>query len=158
MKTMRRVAILALVALLVVPAFAGAGKHEKCSHSTQDCLDKMVAHFDEKGWVGIEMDHNESGALVLKRVVAGSPAERAGMKAGDVLVAWNGLEFNETNEKEIWKGHQAKKPGDSVTYRVSRAGGQLDLQVELGKAPAEIIAQWVGRHMLDHASTQLASK
>jgi C-terminal processing protease CtpA/Prc len=159
MKMMRTAAILGLALLLVGPvALAGEGKHKKCDHGTQDCLDKMVTHLQESAWVGIEMDHSEDGQLVLKRVVEGSPAERAGLKAGDVLLAWNGIEFNEANEKEIWKGHRAKKPGDLVTYRVSRAGGELDLDVELAKAPAEVIAQWVGQHMMAHASTQVATK
>ena len=123
MKTTRTLLILLAASLLVGPVFAGEGHHEKCTYSTQDCLDGMVAKLKERAWVGIEMEKGDDGSLVLTKVVAESPAQRAGMKSGDVLLAWNGLEFNEANEKEIWKGHQSRKPGESVTYRVRRAGG-----------------------------------
>ena len=83
---------LVLLMVLTLPAFAG-GKGP-CTMSTQDCLDKMSAKLKNRGWVGIEMDKTDHGdALVITRVVPGSPAEAAGLQADDVLLAVNGAKF-----------------------------------------------------------------
>jgi len=72
------------------------------------------------------------GTLVV-RVVRGSPADRAGLKPGDVLLAIN----DETLDAEhpflnVLLHHQ---PGETVTLRVNRYGQDLTLQATLGESP-----------------------
>ena len=52
---MKRTILTVAFALLIaaVPAVAG---EEKCTAETQDCLDKMVQRFQNRGWVGIELE------------------------------------------------------------------------------------------------------
>jgi len=71
------------------------------------------------------------GTLVV-RVVAGSPADRAGLKPGDVLLAIN----DETLDSEhpflnVLLHHQ---PGETVTLHVNRYGQTLTLQATLGES------------------------
>ena len=94
--------------------------------------------------------------MTITRVEPGSPAEAAGLKEGDVLTALNGIRFSEEN-KEAMKGAQAKMTvGATVTYTVDRAGRNMDLDVTLGSIPDTVMAKWIGRHMLDHASLTVA--
>jgi len=150
--------MLAVVMIMVMSMPAMAGEGGKCSASTQDCLNHMAKNLANRGWVGIEMD-DEGGVdkMVVTRVVEDSPAERAGFKKGDVMVAVNGVAFAEDNEKKLKDVRYSMKPGADFTYTVARHGKKMDLNVELGSIPENVRAEWIGNHMMDHAEMQLAS-
>jgi len=78
--------ILVIAVIAVLPAFAG-GDHGKCKYSTQDCLDHMAIKMKSSGWVGVELDTEVAEGYAVTKVFPGSPAEAAGIQAGDVLVA-----------------------------------------------------------------------
>jgi C-terminal processing protease CtpA/Prc len=142
--------------LLTVPVLAGEG-YEKCTAGTQECLDKMTSHMKTKGWVGIEMEQDETtGIPTVTRVVPDSPAEKAGLKAGDRLVAMNGIKMGEEQHSALKAAWETMKPGKKVTYTVARGEYKKDVTVELGVLPEEVLAAWVGRHMLDHAAVDVA--
>ena len=138
---------LALAAALAVPAVAGE-KAKKCDMDAQACLSKMAAVLKDRGWVGIEMDE-ENGRMVVNRVVPGSPAESAGLRKGDALLAFNGTPFGEKSEAAKKAAQKAMVPGATVTYTVLRDGKERPVEVTLGKLPQEVLAQWVGAHMLE---------
>ncbi len=154
----RSIGVLSVVMILVMSVPAMAGDATKCSASTQDCLNHMAKNLNNRGWVGIEMDDKGGvGMMVITKVIDGSPAEKAGFKVGDALVAVNGVEFSEENDKELKDIQYAMSPGADFTYTVSRKGSKVDLDVELGTLPDSVKAQWVGSHMIDHAELQMAS-
>src|SRR5262245_35091322 len=127
----RKMRLLAPVLLVAACTFALAGtssEHYKCTKSTQDCLDSMVSDLRQSGWIGLEIEKaDDSSALVVKRVVPGSPAEAAGFLAGDELVAMNGISYGEENKEALKAARKALAPGKNVTYTVSRAGAQKKL-------------------------------
>ena len=148
--------IVALVLLIGFPLLAGSG--HKCTATTQECLDKMAVKYKSHGWVGIEGDKKENGLFVIKTVVAGSPAEAAGLKAGDVVYAMNGVKFGDDNKDKLKQIKKGLAPGEILTYSVKRNGKSKDIAIKLGKVPDEVLAQWIGEHMLQHAAVKVASK
>ena len=151
--------LLAAVMIMIVAMPAVAGDATKCNASTQDCLNHMTKSLNNRGWVGIEMDDKGGvGLMVITKVIEDSPAEKAGFRVGDALVAVNGVAFSEENEKQLKDMQYSMTPGADFTYTVSRKGSKVDLHVELGKLPDNVKAQWVGHHMMDHAELQMASK
>jgi C-terminal processing protease CtpA/Prc len=146
--------------LVLAPAVMAGHDHYKCTKSTQDCLNEMSASLKTSGWVGIELDKSEDGQMLVKRVVAGSPAEQAGFREGDVLVALQGLKFDDDSNKEALKAaKKAMAPGKQVTYTVQRAGAEKKLTATLAAVPQEVLAQWIGNHMMAHAdNTAVAQK
>ena len=147
---MRTFLLLLLAALLVVPAVpALAGSGEKCKADVQSCLDKH-AQVRERGWVGIMYEMNDKSQMTVKSVTADSPAEKAGLRAGDVIVALNGVKFSneEGMKKETAKG--VWKPGQQVTYTLLRDGAETPVEVTLGTMPEEVFATMVGLHMIEH--------
>lgn len=150
----------ALLMGLALPV--AAGDEEQCTMQTQDCLDKMAAKLKDRGWVGIEMDRDEyGGALMITRVVPGSPAEASGLQVGDTLVAVNGVRFaDNTKDKcvtcEAMEGNW--KPGSKVRYLVGRGDEKVKVELTLARIPTHVMAQWVGQHMLEHASVEVAKK
>jgi serine protease Do len=78
------------------------------------------------------------GALVAS-VTPGSPAERAGVHAGDVVQGFNGKPI--ANSAELPLAIAEVRPGESATLRVWRKGAHRDLSVVVGEAPAPRVAQ-----------------
>ncbi|HET6373127.1 MAG TPA: PDZ domain-containing protein [Candidatus Polarisedimenticolia bacterium] len=157
MRKMRLLAPALLIAACTL-AVAGTNDHYKCTKSTQDCLDSMVSDLRQSGWIGLELDKaDEMSALVVKRVVPGSPAESAGFQVGDELVAMNGIKFGDENKEALKAARKALAPGKNVTYTVSRAGAEKKLTATLTTVPNEVLAQWIGNHMLEHTTTAVAS-
>jgi membrane-associated protease RseP (regulator of RpoE activity) len=79
-----------------------------------------------------------TGALV-REVVADGPAAKAGLKAGDVVIAVNGQPVNDRNDLRARVA--AFKPNDEITLTVVKgtANGptdQHDVKVKLGERPA----------------------
>lgn len=135
---------------------AQAHEHKKCSMTKDDCQ-KMMADAKTRGWLGLELDHNdESGAITITKVVAGSPASKAGFREGDVLLSLNGVTFSEENDAKVMSIRKTQKPGDSVTYNVRRNGSEQNITAQLGTMPAEIYTAWIGEHMKEHTEVAAA--
>lgn len=168
MRKLTGLAVMALALALAVPAFAGdkseksSKGYEKCTEDAQTCLNHMVAKLKTRGWLGIEMDDEKGmSAIKITRVVPGSPAEAAGFKTGDVLVSINGARFAENTEEKCVTCDKTKdnwSPGTKVQYVVSRDGKDVTLNPTLAALPSDVLAQWVGMHMIEHAQTEVAKK
>ncbi len=95
-----------------------------------------------RGWLGVvvqEVDRNLAhtfgmerpvGALVA-RVMAGSPAEHAGLKAGDVILSFDGEELAVSAALPPMVGNA--DPGKVIPLRVQRDGKAVTIKVEIGE-------------------------
>jgi len=93
----------------------------------------VVRAQDEKptGYVGIKVNTQDS-KVTINEVVDKGPAEKAGLKVGDVILKINGMEFsNEVASKFIRNG----KPGDKVTFTIQREGKEQEVKVTLAEPP-----------------------
>ena len=155
MKKGHWILVLVLAVALASPAIAGKG--HKCDASTQDCLNKMAAKMKDKGWVGIEYDKKENSETpVISRVVPDSPAQSAGLRQGDVLLAVNGVKYGDDDKAKWKKVKSAWKPGSTITYTVDRGGKKKEVAVKLGQVPEEVMYAWIGEHMMQHATIEVA--
>ena len=130
---------------------AYAASHKGCTASKEDCL-KHMEEAKNNGWLGIQYDNTEDGTSVVKSVVKGSPAEKAGFQSGDVLYALNGIEMNEDNMATVKSTWKSLKPGSTVNYTVKRAGAKKELTATLGKMPNEVYETMVAEHMKEHVA------
>jgi C-terminal processing protease CtpA/Prc len=150
------IGLCALVLIAAIPAIAGG--HGKCKYNTQECLDKMAAKLKDSGWLGLELDYKkETKTLYVEKVIPGSPAEKAGMKPGDVIHALNGVKHSEKNKamKMEW-GKLA--PGKQATFTIARKGKEKVVQLTPTSMPADVLAKWIGEHMVGHATVEVAAK
>jgi S1-C subfamily serine protease len=74
------------------------------------------------------------GALV-NSVSPGSPAERAGLRHGDVITAFNGTPVADTNS--LRNAVAGTQPGTEASLTVNRAGREEQLRVTLGELNPE---------------------
>jgi S1-C subfamily serine protease len=85
---------------------------------------QVTPQLDEAFELGVD-----SGVLV--REVVGEPAERAGMRAGDVIVRFDGKTI-ETVE-DLFADLRRVEPGEEVEVTIVREGDERELTVELGE-------------------------
>ncbi len=84
------------------------------------------------GSIGAEVAKPSAGnGLAVQRVLAGSPAEKAGVKNGDVVMKLDGKEV--TDLQTFIQEVGAHKPGDMITLTVHRDGKDEDIKVTVGK-------------------------
>jgi S1-C subfamily serine protease len=70
----------------------------------------------------------------LSGVTPGSPGDKAGLRAGDIVV---GMGTHDVADLQgLTDALRAHKPGDTVPLRVIRDGKSLTLEVTLGSRPA----------------------
>jgi serine protease DegQ len=74
----------------------------------------------------------ESG-VVVESVEPGGPADKAGLRPGDVIVAVEGKALE--NPEQLLGAIRARRPGDSLPLRVLRGGQERDVTVTLGEQP-----------------------
>jgi len=146
-----------LVALaLAAPVMAG---DYECTASTQDCLNAMVQKFENKGWLGVELDMNDANQLVVTKVVEESPAQTAGLAKGDVLFAVNGVAYGEDNMEAVKTEWSKAQPGVEFSFTILKAGeDKTEIVVVLADMPDDVIYAYIGHHMVDHASAEQAEE
>jgi serine protease Do len=74
------------------------------------------------------------GALI-SQVEPDSPAAKAGIRTGDVILSWNGKAIDAANSLPL--AVAATKPGDKATVEVWRDGKRESLGVTVGEMPAD---------------------
>lgn len=153
----RMTSLLALAVLLTaglaVTFTATAGEGHKCTGSAQDCLNGRAAKLAQHGWLGLETAKNDWGGYTVEAVTPESPAADAGFRPGDVLVALNGVALEEKNHEALKQAKSQLGVGKQVRYTVKRDGQKRELTATLAPVPREVLAQWVGEHMLEHHVT-----
>src|SRR5579885_2802184 len=99
-----------------------------------------------RGWIGVQIQpvtseiadslglKNARGALVAEPQ-PGSPAQKAGIKAGDVIVSVNGETV--TDARNLARRISAMAPGTSVKLGIIRSGREDTLTLTLGELPKE---------------------
>jgi putative serine protease PepD len=84
-------------------------------------------------YVGVLIQSVPGGAKVTK-IVAGSPAAKAGLKVGDVITAFDGKPV--TSADDLTSAVTAATPGEKVTLTVRSSGTSKHVTVQLGVQPA----------------------
>jgi serine protease Do len=97
-----------------------------------------------RGWLGVQIQevtpaiaaslglHGDHGALVAV-VTPDSPGAKAGLKQGDVILAFNGSEVNQLHD--LPRLVAATAPDSAATMTVWRDGQKTELQAKLGALP-----------------------
>jgi serine protease Do len=99
-----------------------------------------------RGRIGVQIDQvtkdvaesiglgRPQGALV-RSVEAGSPADKAGLEAGDIITRFDGKAIERATDLPRLVGNT--KPGSRATMTVFRRGGTRDLNVQIAEFEAE---------------------
>lgn len=128
--------ILALA--VAVPVFAG-GSH--CSGGDQTSASAASIHSCTDGaksaaWAGAWLECSPSGSVTVAAVAKGSPAAHSGLKSGDIVVAVNGYNIANREDRAMCASKADCRVGNSVTYTVQRGRSTKTIKLKLEKMPA----------------------
>ncbi len=116
---------------------------------------KVIAQLREnkkvsRGWLGVtiqDVDENTAKALDLDQVkgalvasvIEGQPADKAGIKSGDVILEVNGEKVDDSSM--LLRRIAGLAPGDKAKIGLWRAGKRLSVSVTLGERDLKQMAQ-----------------
>lgn len=112
-------------------------------NSTLDVIDQLIDYNKVLrpyiGITGIDVDENTAKrydlviGVYIQSVENFSPAEKAGLKAGDVIIKADGKDITTMDElTEVKNSHQI---GDTITLVVNRNGEEKEISVTLEETP-----------------------
>ncbi|HEY8505685.1 MAG TPA: PDZ domain-containing protein [Gemmataceae bacterium] len=84
-----------------------------------------------RGHLGVEVVRNDEGHVVVKSVRPGSPAEKAGVKAGDRIVAAQRKDVY--SPRDLMRAAEKLTEGQELRLLLRRGGEDKVLTVELGR-------------------------
>ena len=145
MKMLTASAVAGLALALSVPAFAGG---DACSgHASAATADAKgyCGSAKSAAWSGAWLQRSASGAVTVAEVAKGSPAAKAGLKSGDVVVAVNGYDLSNSEARATCASKADCKVGSSVTYTVKRGDSTKTLKLKLEKMPANATERFASR-------------
>lgn len=113
----------------------------------KDVMDKLINQGRViRGWLGITIQEltedlatqfeveAEKGVLV-GHVMKDSPAERGGLKTGDIIIEYNGTKI--TNLRQLQRLVASTPPGKEAEIKVIRNKKEIVLTVKIGEMPSE---------------------
>jgi len=147
MKKMLTASAATVLALAVtVPAIAG-GSH--CSGGDQSsattagamgmCAGKATA------WAGAWLQRSASGTVTVAEVAKRSPAAKAGLKTGDEVLAVNGYDLSNREDRATCASHAECNIGSAVTYTVQRGRSTKTIKLRLERMPANATERFASR-------------
>ncbi|MGC8486859.1 MAG: S41 family peptidase [Clostridia bacterium] len=90
------------------------------------------------GGIGVEMDVNAKGQFVVVAVFPHTPAARAGLKAGDIIVGVNGKNVTHETADQVASSIRGKV-GTEVSVTVARGSRSLTFRVTRGEITAPTV-------------------
>ena len=118
------------------------------SNLVRSVMDQLIKHGKvTRGWMGVSIQRltpelaqkfglkDSSGALVGD-VVKGSPAEKAGITRGDVIIEFNGKKVEDADSLRNIVAQS--KAGTQIPAMILRAGKEYKLNITIAEYPKEI--------------------
>jgi serine protease Do len=95
-----------------------------------------------RGWLGVYIEDvspdlaqkfNVKGGVLVTKVMSGSPAEKGGLKSGDIIVKYNGEDVKNLADLQLKVINTP--PGRRVPVTIIRDGKTMVLNVKIGQMP-----------------------
>ena len=111
-------------------------------------MEQIIQHGSvTRGWIGAGVQEltpelaesfklGSTQGVLITEVVRNSPADRAGIKAGDILIAIDGKAIDDWNT--MLETVANLPPGKIVTAKLMRNGTMAELPVKIGKRPKPV--------------------
>jgi serine protease Do len=125
------------------------------SSMARDILDDLVAGREvERGWLGVyiadltpEMAEmfgfTGTDGVLVQEILEGSPAEEAGLQAGDIITEYRGEKIEKMTQ--LRRRVTATDPGNEAELKVWRDGEVVELSVKIAALEAApVTSDWLG--------------
>jgi len=114
--------------LFAAGVFTGGGSSSAAAAASKASTNQSV-------YLGVEIVQGTDGPTIAS-VIADSPADKAGLKRGDVIKAIDGTSVSDV--QAVRDALKDKNPGDTVTVSITRNGNAQDVTVTLEAPPTPL--------------------
>jgi putative serine protease PepD len=102
--------------------------------TAKEVADALIAgRTIERPFLGVQLAETDDGAQIAA-VTDGSPADRAGLRQGDVITE---VEGEAASADDVRRAVAEREPGDEIELTVRRDGGTETVTATLGKRPTQ---------------------
>ena len=144
------------VAGLAAGALLHADEPKHCSASAKECEQQIRQMLTGRRYLGLSVVNLKPG-IVVKTVVADSPAERADFKAGDRLIAVNGQPMTEATVEDFKRVLAGVRDVGALWVVVQRRGAYKTIAVRLEPYTKAQIDKVIATHLAQsHTATASA--
>jgi serine protease Do len=128
----------------IIPYAQGMGFAVASNTIKRSIRDILEHGHGVRPWIGInyleltrplaeQLGIPNANGVVVRNVIAGSPAEHAGVRSGDVVTEINGTPVKERND--LRRAIRDSRPGQTITLTVRRQKETLKIPIRLGEMP-----------------------
>ena len=129
----------------------------KCSATARECDHQIRQMLSGRRFLGVTVAELNPG-LVVRSVVRNSPAERAGLRPGDRLVAVNGKSLTQASSRDFKQLLAEARETGRLMMIIIRGGVSSKVVTRLEPYSREQIQKIVNAHLTQsHASTSTAN-
>lgn len=129
--------VIGINTLIFSPSGTSAGIGFAIPSDTVVNIAEQIIKFGEARipFIGIEMEENKTDIIgvYIENITEGYPAEKAGIKSGDIITEFDGVEVQ--NPLELIAQILRHNVGDSVNIKIYRDGEYLNITLELVESP-----------------------
>jgi len=113
-------------------------------------MEQLLAGGVERGWLGVTVQpldreladyfgHADATGVIVNSVSSGSPADRAGLLPGDIVIEFQSQPVEAEKEEDLGRFQRmvaSMAPGQKAQLKIQREGRVRSVSVELASAPA----------------------
>ncbi len=105
------------------------------SNAAKSAADSLIAgRTPAHAYLGVQVGDGPGGTgATIDGVTPGSPAEKAGLRVGDIVTAVDGTPI--ANADDLSSRINADQPGQKITLAITRGGASRTIDVALGTRP-----------------------
>jgi predicted metalloprotease with PDZ domain len=141
-----RILIVALAALTLV------AEEPRCNGAARECEQQIRKMLSGRRYFGATIEDRNPG-LVVKSVHPNSPAERAGLLAGDRLIAVNGKSLTQASGREFKQLIADARTTGRLWMIISRRGAYSKVEAHLQPYSKEQMQKIIAAHLSQSHTT-----
>ena len=141
-----------VVAAFVAAAAAVSAEDPKCSATARECDQQIRQMLSGRRFFGAMVEDTRPG-IVIKQIIAKSPAEYAGLKAGDRLIAINNKSLTQASAKEYKQVLADARETGKLWIIVWRRGAYKKFEARLEPYTKEQIEKIISAHLANSHTT-----
>jgi predicted metalloprotease with PDZ domain len=135
-----------LFLVLLAAAALLHAQEPKCTASARECDEQIRQFLSGNRYLGATIEEHNRG-LMIKSVIPGGPAARAGLRAGDRLIAVNGKSLTRASTREFKQIIADARENGRLWIILARRGAYARVEARLEPYSKEQLNKIVAAHL-----------